>query len=165
RWQDDAEGIRYCGAHSTAWDTAFALRAILASPHPEKQRAALGRGYAWLMETQMQEELPEIQREARDPIVGGWCFSDGQHRWPVSDCTAEALTAILEVHARPKLAAEVASGAARISDARLEQAVEFILRRQNDDGGFGSYEKRRGAQLLEWVNPSEMYGNCMTERS
>src|SRR6185312_1070929 len=83
----------------------------------------------------------------------------------VSDCTAEALTAILEVHARPKLAAEVAAGAARISDARLEQAVEFILRRQNDDGGFGSYEKRRGAQLLEWVNPSEMYGNCMTERS
>jgi squalene/oxidosqualene cyclase-like protein len=39
------------------------------------------------------------------------------------------------------------------------------LRRQNDDGGFGSYEKRRGSQILEWVNPSEMYGNCMTERS
>jgi lanosterol synthase len=39
------------------------------------------------------------------------------------------------------------------------------LYRQNDDGGFGSYERRRGSQLLEWVNPSEMYGNCMTERS
>src|SRR5207237_4587477 len=32
-------------------------------------------------------------------------------------------------------------------------------------GGFGSYERRRGSQLLEWINPSEMYGNCMTERS
>ncbi len=164
KWEDEAEGIRYCGAHSTAWDTAFAMRALLASP--EKQNAqAIGSAYAWLKATQMQEELPDFERERREPILGGWCFSDGQHRWPVSDCTAEALTAILEVHARPALAAEVASGAARIEDARLLQAVEFILRRQNDDGGFGSYEKRRGAQLLEWVNPSEMYGNCMTERS
>jgi squalene/oxidosqualene cyclase-like protein len=160
RWQDDEEGIRYCGAHSTAWDTAFAMRAILASPSPEKHAGTLARGYQWLRETQMQEELEGHERERRDPIVGGWCFSDGQHRWPVSDCTAEALSAILESHERgldPK--------AGRFSDERLEQAVTFILRRQNDDGGFGSYERRRGSQMLEWVNPSEMYGNCMTERS
>src|SRR6185295_16276198 len=39
------------------------------------------------------------------------------------------------------------------------------LQRQNDDGGFGTYEKRRGGALLEALNPSEMYGNCMTEKS
>jgi lanosterol synthase len=48
---------------------------------------------------------------------------------------------------------------------RLAEAVAFILRRQNDDGGFGSYEPRRAGSLLELINPSEMYGNCMTERS
>jgi lanosterol synthase len=77
----------------------------------------------------------------------------------VSDCTAEALTAILELHRHglplPR----------RISDERLELAARFILRRQNRDGGFGSYEPRRAGGLLELVNPSEMYGNCMTERS
>ena len=45
------------------------------------------------------------------------------------------------------------------------QAARFILRRQNGDGGFGSYESRRGSLILEYINPSEMYGNCMTERS
>jgi len=162
RWQDEEEGIRYCGAHSTAWDTAFAMRAMLAAPRPQESAAALDRGYAWLLQTQMQEELPGHQAERREPILGGWCFSDGQHRWPVSDCTAEALTAILGMRER---GLEPHEASRRFSDLRLQQALAFILRRQNDDGGFGSYEKRRGAQFLEWINPSEMYGNCMTERS
>jgi lanosterol synthase len=78
----------------------------------------------------------------------------------VSDCTAEALTAILGMHEQ-----NLVPENGRISDVRLQQAVRFILRRQNDDGGFGSYERRRGSLILEWINPSEMYGNCMTERS
>jgi lanosterol synthase len=160
KWQDEAEGIRYCGAHSTAWDTAFVLRALLASPERERSAAQIRRAYRWLAATQMQEELPSHEKQRREPILGGWCFSDGQHRWAVSDCTAEALSAILAAHD-----AGVIAENERLSDERLTQAVEFILRRQNDDGGFGSYEKRRGSQLLEWINPSEMYGNCMTERS
>jgi lanosterol synthase len=160
KWEDAVEGIRYAGAHSTAWDTAFALRALLSTPRPApRARRAVAAAYAWLARTQMQEELPGHAAERREPILGGWCFSDGQHRWPVSDCTAEALSAILEARVRGL------EPAARLSDERLLQAVEFILRRQNDDGGFGSYERRRGGALLEWVNPSEMYGNCMTERS
>jgi lanosterol synthase len=161
RWQDEAEGIRYCGAHSTAWDTAFTMRAILASPTAAASLPELQRAYAWLKATQIQEELPSHESQRREPILGGWCFSDGVHRWAVSDCTAEALTAILQMHE----AGLAPAGAARIEDERLVQAVRFILRRQNADGGFGSYERRRGSVLLEWINPSEMYGNCMTERS
>jgi squalene/oxidosqualene cyclase-like protein len=160
RWEDEAEGIRYTGAHSTAWDTAFAIRALLASPERERRREALARAYRWLDRTQMQSELPgDWQREQRDSILGGWCFSNGEHRWPVSDCTAEALSAILELRERG-LEPEP-----RIADDRLIQAARFILARQNDDGGFGSYERRRAGALLELINPSEMYGNCMTERS
>jgi lanosterol synthase len=160
RWKDEAEGIRYAGAHSTAWDTAFALRALTTAPATEEFEQPVRRAYAWLKATQMQAELPGGEAQRRDPILGGWCFSDGVHRWPVSDCTAEALTAILAVHKRYDV-----SPSERISDERLRQAVQFILRRQNADGGFGSYERRRGSVLLEWINPSEMYGNCMTERS
>ena len=39
------------------------------------------------------EELPAMAaRSTATRSLGGWCFSDGQHRWPVSDCTAEALS-------------------------------------------------------------------------
>jgi squalene/oxidosqualene cyclase-like protein len=166
KWEDEAEGIRYCGAHSTSWDTAFGMRAILDAP-PAAQRApaastALARAYAWLRDAQMQRELPDYARERREPIRGGWCFSDGEHRWAVSDCTAEAMTALMLADAQPAL---LPDSVARISDENLADAARFILRRQNDDGGFGSYERRRGSTILELVNPSEMYGNCMTERS
>jgi lanosterol synthase len=165
KWEDEAEGIRYCGAHSTSWDTAFGMRAMLEAPAHVVARTtpaeALQKAYGWLRDAQMQEELPGHEAERREPIRGGWCFSDGVHRWPVSDCTAEAMTAILGAHDVDGLIEE----GARISDARLEEAARFILRRQNRDGGFGSYESRRGSLILEYVNPSEMYGNCMTERS
>ncbi len=169
KWEDEAEGIRYCGAHSTSWDTAFGMRAILEAPAAQRASdtatTTLTRAYNWLRDAQMQEELIGGKRERREPIVGGWCFSDGEHRWAVSDCTAEAMTSLMELHASHEVLALLPAGVRRISDERLAQAARFIMRRQNVDGGFGSYEARRGSQILEWINPSEMYGNCMTERS
>jgi lanosterol synthase len=162
RWDDEEEGIRYAGARSQAWDTAFAMRAGLGAPAASRPRASLLRAYGYLRETQIKEELPGREIERRDPILGGFCFSDGQHRWPVSDCTAEALSAILDLHADPALSLAKND---RIGDARLLDAARFLLSRQNDDGGFGTYERRRGGPLLEALNPSEMFGSCMTERS
>ncbi len=167
KWQDEVEGIRYAGARSNAWDTAFAMQAlseICESPGAASPEAidGLRRGYAYLLSTQMQEELPGWQAERRERILGGWCFSDGAHRWAVSDCTAEALLALLECNANPLLAP---AENLQISDERILQAVDFMLRRQNADGGFGTYERRRGGPLLELINPSEMYGECMTELS
>jgi 2,3-oxidosqualene cyclase len=162
KWADTAEGIRYAGARSQTWDTAFALQALLAAPEPSPAAAlAVRRGYRFLRGAQLREDIPERRREGRDSILGGWCFSDGAHRWPVSDCTAEALSAILAVHERPSLV----TAEDRIGDEQLRQAVAFILDRQNPDGGFGTYERRRGSTILENINPSEMYGSCMTERS
>jgi lanosterol synthase len=161
RWEDAAEGIRYAGARSNTWDTAFAMQALLAGPAlPESAVQPLRKAYAFLRQAQLTEEIPDHRKERRDAALGGWCFSDGVHRWPVSDCTAEALCAILTLHQRIPL-----SGEERIADVRLHQAARFILNRQNPDGGFGTYEKRRGPAFLDAVNPSEMFGACMTERS
>ena len=161
RWSDEREGVRFAGARSNAWDTAFTMQALLEYAPTGARERELRRGYDFLRRTQMTEELPDRRGQARDPIRGGWCFSDGQHRWPVSDCTAEALCAILAAHDRPGL---IPSNE-RISDDRLQSAAEFILARQNPDGGFGTYERRRGGRFLENINPSEMFGQCMTERS
>ena len=161
QWRDEKEGIRYAGARSQTWDTAFAMQTMLASPNLNGETIrSLQRGYAYLRDVQMTHELPDIKRECRDSIVGGWCFSDGRHRWPVSDCTAEALCPVLQCHERDIIAASE-----RISETRLAQAAQFLLNRQNDDGGFGTYERRRGPTWLESFNPSEMYGACMVEGS
>jgi 2,3-oxidosqualene cyclase len=162
RWEDGDAGVRYAGARSQTWDTAFAVQALLEEPAAGlKSAEAIRRACAWLRDAQATSELPGGRAEHRDPALGGWCFSDGQHRWPVSDCTAEALSAILEAQAVPGLV----PAADRIPDQWLVQAVEFVLLRQNADGGFGTYERRRGSLLLEGLNPSEMFGQCMTERS
>lgn len=159
RWQDAAEGRRYAGARSNAWDTAFALRALVAVGK-RAPVSAVRRGAAFLRATQVREDLPPDLEGWRDPIRGGWCFSDGAHRWPVSDCTAEAVGAL-----RAAEAAGLVPREERISLTRLSEAVAFVLARQNADGGFGTYERRRGARWLEALNPSEMFGHCMTERS
>ena len=161
KWEDEAEGIRFVGARSNTWDTAFAMQALLESPAIARSSAdELRRAYRFLRDVQMTAEIPDYRQQWRDHALGGWCFSNGEHRWPVSDCTAEALTAVLKMHQLGDVAQPE-----RISDERIRLAIEFILSRQNADGGFGTYERRRGSSWLETVNPSEMFGQCMTELS
>ena len=155
KWEDEAEGMRYARRALDPWDTAFAHARAARGAGPRRRRDGArrrcGDAYGWLRDAQMQTELPPgTSAERREPIVGGWCFSDGQHRWPVSDCTAEALTALCR-RARGRTGSSPIGE--RIADARLEAAARFILRRQNADGGFGTYERRRGSAFLEAHQP------------
>jgi lanosterol synthase len=162
KWQDEDAGCRYAGARSQTWDTAFAVHALRALPECSGAAvAALRRAHGFLRDGQLTSELSGFYKEHRDPALGGWCFSDGRHRWPVSDCTAEALSAVLAIHEAPGVLAPTE----RMEEERLGQAVVFLLSRQNRDGGFATYERRRGGPLLERLNPSEMFTRCMTEQS
>ena len=161
RWEDQDEGLRYVGARSNTWDTGFVLQALTEVPKLQPNaRASIQTAVAFLDRAQMVEEIPDFARHWRDSAVGGWCFSDGEHRWPVSDCTAEAITGLLRVKEHADLR-EIQG----ISAERMALAARFILSRQNADGGFGTYERRRAGKLLEVINPSEMFGQCMTELS
>ena len=166
-WEDD-RGRRVAGASSNTWDSAFAVRALTSGPLRSASMSKLASFHRFFEGAQALEEIdargpvaPGTSRESCDrmPITGGFCFGDPTHRWPVSDCTAEALSAILAIEAVP--------GAyhAPLPIERVELAVRFILARQNGDGGFSSYEPARGGRLMERVNPSEMFGNCMGEYS
>lgn len=154
RWQDDG-GARWVGARSDTWDTSFALQALATRPGPVPE-LPMRLGADFLLAHQVLEELADPASLYRDPRRGGFCFSDSWHRWPVSDTTAEAVLALLALERR---------GLLQVADERLALAAEFIAQRQNADGGFGSYERRRGGPILESLNPSEMFGACMTEAS
>ena len=152
-WEDEEEGARVTGARSASWDTGFALQALAALPEPDRVGDALRRGAGFLRGEQIDTSFEGFREAYRTDPRGGWCFAGGWHGWPVSDCTAEAVLGTI---------------AARGDDAdkaALGDALAFMLRGQNRDGGFGSYEARRSAFGLEWLNPAEMFGDSMTEHS
>ena len=156
KWSDEKEGVRYNGARSQTWDTAFVVQAVAAANADDSFSPALSRAGAFLRENQLRDEIPNGPAFYRDTCAGGWCFSDARHGWPVSDTTAEALCAALALRER---------GLETLDEPALKDAVRFILSRQNPGGGWGSYERKRAGLALERINPSEMFGNCMVEHS
>jgi lanosterol synthase len=153
-WEDAREGSRVAGAGSVCWDTSFALQALAAVPESDAAAsAALDRGADFLVGQQIERADFDFRAAHRIEPSGGWCFSEIGHGWPVSDCTAEAVLALLD--GRSHL----------LGRERTARAIRFILRCQNRDGGFGSYEPSKTSVPLEWMNPAEMFGRCMTERS
>ncbi|MCY4286619.1 MAG: FAD-dependent oxidoreductase [Thiotrichales bacterium] len=152
-WEDEEQGARVTGARSASWDSGFALQALAEIPAFDEARGALQRGADFLLREQIATSFDGFRDAYRSDPKGGWCFPGGWHGWPVSDCTAEAVLGI------------VAAGRGGSNPAALSEAARFMLRRQNRDGGFGSYEARRSRIGLEWLNPAEMFGESMTEHS
>jgi lanosterol synthase len=152
-WEDDVDGTRVTGARSLTWDTSFALSALESAASHVDVSSALTRGADFLETQQIQTSFPGYEWAYRVDPDGGFCFAGVWHGWPVSDCTAEALEALVSVPGREPDA------------ERMERGVRFILRCQNPEGGFGSYEARKSKGGLEWMNPAEMFGDSMTEKS
>ncbi|MEM7135645.1 MAG: prenyltransferase/squalene oxidase repeat-containing protein [Myxococcota bacterium] len=151
-WEDANEGSRVAGAGSVCWDTAFALQALSEVARVDCSEP-ISRSAAFLASQQVATADYDYQAAHRIQPDGGWCFSEVGHGWPVSDCTAEALIGLLRT--RPEA----------IGKENAARAARFMLRCQNRDGGFGSYEPAKTRFPLEWMNPAEMFGRCMTERS
>lgn len=159
-WEDETLGTRFAGARSDIWDTSFVLQALSEGPATPQARSIAHAASRWLPAAQMQADVLGGARHFREPADGGWGFANEDHPWPVSDCTAEALEALMRIQG-----AGLSDEVGQLQLGRKLSAVEFILQRRNDDGGFGSYEPRRGPMVLKHYNPAEIYGNCMLEYS
>ncbi len=152
-WEDEDDGLRVTGARSASWDTGFALQALATMPETDRVRDALRRGADFLLGEQIKISFERFREAYRADPKGGWCFAGGWHGWPVSDCTAQAVLGLVAAHGDDT------------DSSVLSEAIGFMLRSQNPDGGFGSYEARRSAIDLERLNPAEMFGESMTEHS
>ncbi|MBM4357560.1 MAG: FAD-dependent oxidoreductase [Deltaproteobacteria bacterium] len=153
-WEDDDAGLRVAGARSATWDTSFALQSLAAAAPHFDVTGMLERGQSFLRSQQIRvpQTTGYLEQDRLDP-TGGFCFAGVWHGWPVSDCTAEAMCALLE------------APASSATEDELTAALRFLLTCQNPDGGFGSYEARKSRVPLEWLNPAEMFGDSMTEHS
>ncbi len=152
-WEDSVQGARVTGARSASWDTGFALQALATVAGFDGVRDAMKKGADFLFQQQIRHSFEGFAHAFRNDPQGGWCFAGGWHGWPVTDCTAEAVLGLINVHGKA------------VDRSVLNEAIQFMLRGQNRDGSFGSYEARRSALGLEWLNPAEMFGESMTEGS
>ena len=146
---------------SKLWDTAFAMQAIAAAgPHASAVAApALARAYGYVRDNQILEDVPERERFFRHASRGGWPFSNRAHGWPITDCTAEGLSAALLYESTAPASTQT------IPDALLRASADLLLSWQNDDGGFATYEKKRGGDYFELLNPSQVFGDIMVDYS
>ena len=163
------DGLKFQGYNgSQCWDTSFAARAMCEANHLHSIQSAhryLER--TQILSTDTSRASPAYRYEANEALrtryfrhisVGGWPFSTSAHGWPISDCTSEALRAVLAVEkALPHLP--------KIPETRLCNAADVLLP-QNADGGWATYENTRGnAMLYEALNPSETFADIMVDYS
>ncbi len=155
-WKND-HGIHMQGYNSSKlWDTTLAAQAIIAARPGPQYGAMLTRVHDYVDGNQVDTDVSDRHICFRNASKGGWPFSDRKHGWPVSDCTAEGLKTVLLL----------ASWAAHpVGEDRLRDAVRFMLRAQNDDGGWPSYEKARAPTWLEALNPSMAFSGIMIDYS
>lgn len=156
-WQDDTEGLRMMGATSETWDTAFAIQAICEIPTKNAEHF-LHNANDYFKQAIMDQELPDHQKYYQDPAYGGFCFGKKTQCLPVTDCTAETLSALCLL--RQSLPPQN-----QFSATQILAIIHFITSRQNKDGGWSCYDQLRGGSLLELFNPTEMFGDCMVDHS
>jgi len=167
RWDDylwvAEDGMKMNGYNgSQLWDTAFTVQAMLENPDSGASMDVLARAYDYIEQSQIREEVHDRYKFFRHPSVGGWPFSTRDHGWPISDCTAEGVKSILLLHRLGIHGTEIQK---QVSDIRLQQAIDLILSFQNADGGWSTYENTRAGSWLEYLNPSDIFGEIMVDYS
>uniref|UniRef100_A0A671UA29 Terpene cyclase/mutase family member n=1 Tax=Sparus aurata TaxID=8175 RepID=A0A671UA29_SPAAU len=134
----------FCCAQGTngsqLWDTCFAVQAFLE-----------------VMQKLIPENPPEYQKYYRQMNKGGFPFSTRDCGWIVADCTAEGLKSVMLLQ---ELCPSIDQS---VTSERLYDAVNVLLSMKNSDGGFATYETKRGGKLLELLNPSEVFGDIMID--
>ncbi|XP_061963036.1 lupeol synthase-like isoform X2 [Populus nigra] len=86
------DGIKMQSFGSQVWDTSLALQVLIASNLSDETGPALKEGHSFIKNSQVTENPPgDFRRMFRHISKGSWTFSDKDHGWQVSDCTAESM--------------------------------------------------------------------------
>uniref|UniRef100_A0A669C423 Terpene cyclase/mutase family member n=1 Tax=Oreochromis niloticus TaxID=8128 RepID=A0A669C423_ORENI len=139
---------------SQLWDTCFAVQAYLEAGAQDDPKLAecLRDAHQFLTITQVEQG-----DHALHLFQGGFPFSTRDCGWIVADCTAEGLKSLMLLQ---ELCPSIRQP---VNSERLCDAVNVLLSMRNTDGGFATYETKRGGRLLELLNPSEVFGDIMID--
>ncbi|KAM7530577.1 hypothetical protein LguiB_033987 [Lonicera macranthoides] len=91
------DGMKMQSFGSQIWDCAHATQAIIASNMVEEFGDSLKKAHFYIKESQVKENpYGDFIKMCRQFTKGSWTFSDQDHGWVVSDCTAESLCSKLQ---------------------------------------------------------------------
>ncbi|KAH9716429.1 Camelliol C synthase [Citrus sinensis] len=153
------DGMRVQSFGSQTWDCAFAVQALLACNLTDEIGPILMKAHDFLKTSQVTDNPPgDFESMFRHTSKGGWTFSNKDHGWPVSDCTAEALLCCLYFSMLP---AEIVGE--KMEPERYYDAVNCILSMQSKTGGVPAWEPRRAPSWLESLNPIEFFDEVIIE--
>jgi squalene-hopene/tetraprenyl-beta-curcumene cyclase len=136
---EDRETIRVQPCLSPVWDTAIAVTALteagLPAGHPALVKAA-----NWLLDRQI---IAPGDWQVRNPSTapGGWAFEFRNDFYPDVDDTAYVLMALLAVNYPDPVRAHAA----------IQRGLTWMLSMQNDDGGWGAFDRNNDATILTHV--------------
>uniref|UniRef100_A0A8C7PYZ6 Terpene cyclase/mutase family member n=1 Tax=Oncorhynchus mykiss TaxID=8022 RepID=A0A8C7PYZ6_ONCMY len=157
------DGMKMQGTNgSQLWDTAFAAQAFLevryscyATKNPCDLFIMLYVLRALLSIHVMIDNCKDVKVERI--CNGGFPFSTRDCGWIVADCTAEGLKSVMLLQEHCPFISQ------HVPSERLCDSVNVLLSMRNRDGGFATYETKRGGRLLELLNPSEVFGDIMID--
>jgi squalene-hopene/tetraprenyl-beta-curcumene cyclase len=136
---EDRDSLRLQPCLSAAWDTAVAMVAVQEAGVPQNHRALIDAA-RWLLDRQI---LGSGDWQLTTPGIrpGGWAFELRNDFYPDVDDTAFVLIALQQV-AYPDQAR---------MDAAMEAGLAWMLGMQNDDGGWGAFDRNNDCATLTQV--------------
>ncbi|XP_047052242.1 achilleol B synthase-like [Lolium rigidum] len=154
--EDGMKAQVYDGCQS--WEIAFIVQAYCSTDLVNEFGPTLRKAHEFIKSSQVLEDHPDSETYYRHRSKGSWTLSTADNGWSVSDCTAEALKALLLLSKfSPSLVGDPIKG------ERIYDAVDCLLSYMNKDGTFSTYECKRTTPLLEVLNPSETFLNIIVD--
>ncbi|GMI91956.1 beta-amyrin synthase [Hibiscus trionum] len=153
------DGMKMQSFGSQQWDTGFAVQALLASNLTDEIGPVLNRGHDFIKKSQVKDNPSgDFKKMYRHISKGSWTFSDQDHGWQVSDCTAEGLKCCLLMSMLPQ---EIVGE--KMEPHQLYDAVNVILSLQSKNGGLAAWEPAGAQEWLEMLNPTEFFADIVIE--
>jgi len=123
----------------------------------------------YVTRTQIRVNEDDRDHWFRHMSKGGWPFSTAAHGWPISDCSAEGLKGVVScLKLYPQFVPDYITNLSchtNDSDPTLFHTIDLIISYQNPEGGWATYENRRGGEWYETLNPSEAFSDIMIDFS
>ncbi|XP_050873969.1 mixed-amyrin synthase-like isoform X3 [Lathyrus oleraceus] len=145
------DGMTLHSFGSQTWDASLVIQALLATNLIEDIGPTLAKGHEFIKKSQVRDNPSgDFKSMYRHISKGSWTFSDKDHGWQVSDCTAEALKCCLLLSMLPP---EIVGE--KMEPEMLYDSVNILLSLQGKKGGLPAWEPSEAVEWLEIYVPLE----------